>query len=226
MIKKKSKKVRSVSETKEMINSEISAKVSSIEADKKDRFSFMVKLVGVGLLGVGIFFFAQKYRGQFIAAMVNTKPITRWELNSKLTDRYGQSVLEEMIKETLVKEEATKNKIVVTEKELSDEFTKLETQSGGKAALMESAKSFGLTSEAQIKQYISFSLISKKLGETLFANTVTDTDVKKFYDDNKKSIGDKKIEEVKEEIKAYLIQSKMMTWVEELRTKSKVKLFI
>ncbi len=226
MIKKKSKKVSSIVSKKEALTAEIEQKTSVISAEKRDRFGFGVRLVGVALLGVGIFFLAQKYRGVFVAAMVNTKPITRWELNSKLTDRYGQTVLEEIIKETLVKDEAAKNKVVVSDKELTDEYTKLETQSGGKDALLQSAKAYGLANVDQIKEYIRFSLISKKLGEALFTDAVTDADVQKFYDENKKTIGDKKLDEVKADIKAYLIQTKMTTWVEDLRAKSKVSLFI
>lgn len=234
MAVKKTKKIKktitkispSVETVKEHLSDEITAKQAQIKSVKKDRMGFAIKLAAIALIGVATFYAVKKNEGVFVAGMVNNRVVTRFELNQKLTEKYGKTVFDEISRQILLDDAAAKNKITVKSTEVAEELKKLEDQSGGKDALLKSAAAYGLFTEKDVQEYVRSGLVARKLGETLFASKITDEEVKKFFDDNKKAIGDKKLDDVKTDIKSYLIQTKLQQWLEDQKTQAKIKSFI
>jgi hypothetical protein len=228
MVKKtlKKHKVEKVEEINEMI----SEKTSEIKAAKKFNLGFVIKLVLVILVGSAIFLLAQKYKNLVIAGVVNNKPISRFELMSRLNSRYGKTAFDEIVTERLIYEQATKNGVTVSAKEIQDEVAANEKQFGGKTQLMDMAKQAGINDTAQLNEFFKLKLTIKKLQDKLFKAEVTTVEVKKYYDDNKQYLGDKKFEDVQKEITDQLVQQKIQTqftdWFGKIRTDSKINSYI
>ena len=212
------------------LSEKISEKQSEIKAVKKNNLGFVIKLILVILVGTGIFLLAQKYRGLVIAGVVNNRPVSKWELNARLNNRYGKTALDEIVTEQLLYEQATKNGITVSDKEITDETTANETQFGGKDQLMEMAKQAGINDDKQLKEFFKLKLTIKKLQEKLFKAEVSDEEIKTYYDENKQYLGDKKLEEAKKDITDQLVQQKVQTqfteWFGNIRKEAKVESYI
>ena len=77
---------------------------------------------------LGGFFLVKK--GYVVAAVVNGKPIFRWEVNTQLMSRFGQQTLESMITERLIAEAALKEGITVTKADIDAKITSITTTLG------------------------------------------------------------------------------------------------
>lgn len=212
------------------ITEEISQKQSEIKSIKKNNLGFVIKLLVVILIGSGVFFLAQKYRGLVIAGVVDGHPITRWELNARLYNRYGKTALDEIVTEQLLYEQAAKNGVTVSSKEIAAEVAANEQQFGGKKQLMDMAKQAGINDQAQLNEFFKLKLTIKKLQDKLFKVEVTTDEVKKYYDENKQYLGNKKFEEVQKDITDQLVQQKVQQqftdWFGNIRKEAKVNTYI
>lgn len=193
------------------------------------KFIFFVKLLLVIAIGVVIFLLVQKNRSFFIVGTVNKSPITRWELNSKMADKYAAQTFEEIVSERLLAENLKKNNIVVTDKEVQDELAKIKAQYGGEEQFQTAIAQFGMT-EAKALQSIEQSIGLKKLIESTGKIEITDAAVAKYFADNKASYVGKKLEEVATQIKDTLYQQEIYTksqsWYTQIRKDAKVSSFL
>lgn len=190
---------------------------------------FLRLLAIVVLAGILIFGVVKKYRHLFIVGVVNTTPITRWQLDKMVFDRYGKSTLEELVNVTLLDQLSKQNKVTVTEDDIKNETTDLETRLGGKEALKANMERFGVD-EAKLREEIRSILLQRKLSQKLFNLTASDEEISKYYNDNKALFAKQTIEEVRDDIKKSLEQQKSQQqftdWFQEQRTKAKISLFI
>lgn len=190
---------------------------------------FFVKLLLVIATGVVVFLLAQKNRNMFIVGTVNKSPITRWELNAKMAEKYATQTFEEIVSERLLTENLKKNKIVVTDKEVSDELAKIKQQYGGEEQFKTAIAQFGMT-EAKALASIKQSIGLKKMIEKLNKIEITDTAITKYFTDNKTSYAGKKLEDVSTEIKDILLQQEIYTksqeWYTQIRKDAKVSSFL
>lgn len=222
----KTKTKKSVKVIKEL-RSEMPA--PELKEVKRAPFGFIAKLILIVALGSALYLLAQKYRGQFLAGTVNSSPVTRMELNKKMVEKYGKQTFDEIVNERLLASELKKNNIVVTEEELKAELDKIIKEYGGEEAFKSALSQYGLTEE-KAKDSIRQSLSLKKLIEKTYKINITDEQVKKYYEDNKKNFGTKKFEEVAAEIKENLYQqevyAKSQEWFSGVRQSAKIVSFI
>lgn len=193
-------------------------------------FGFFTKLFFIMALGTVLFFLAQKYRGQFLAGTINGVPVTRYELNQKMAEKYGKTAFDEIVSEKLLNQQLKKEKIVVSDQEVTDEMAKIIKDYGGDEAFKAALTQYGLT-EAKAKDSIKQSLSLKKLIEKTYQIEITDEAIKKYYDDNAKTLFvGKKFTDVSVEIKATLYQqevyAKTQEWFTGIRKDAKVVTFI
>lgn len=213
----KSEKKKTVKVIKPLRQSEMSETISTNNVNKSP-FPFVTKLLLVAILGTLLYFLALKYRGLFLAGTVNSTPITRYELNSKLVSQYGQKALDELVNEKLLAAEIKKNQITVTDEEVKTEVDKLVMQYGGEESYKAALEQFNLTEE-KAKDSIKQSLSFKKLVEKTTKIEISDEAVKKNFEDNKKAYDGKKFEEVSASIKDSLYQQELFTKSQEMFTK-------
>lgn len=196
---------------------------------KRPSNGFIAKLVLIVTLGSVLFLLAQKYRGQFIAGTVNSVPVTRYELNQKMAEKYGKETFDAIVSERLLVQALKKNNIVITDKEVSDEMAKIIADYGSQDAFNAALSQYGLTAD-KAKESIKQSLSLKKLIEKTYKIEITDAAVKKYFDDNKTLFTGKKFEDVTQNIKDTLYQQEIYTksqeWFSGIRKDAKVVSFI
>ncbi len=219
------KKLRPVSEE----TFEMDSSVSSIKEVSRPPFGFIVKLVLIVALGSALYLLAQKYRGLVLAGTVNSSPISRYELNQKMVEKYGKQTLDDIINERILNSELKKNNIVVSDQDVSTEMAKIIKDYGGDEAFKSALTQYGLT-EAKAKDSIKQSLGLKKLVEKSYKIDITADKIKKYFDDNKTQFKDKKLEEVSASIKDTLYQqevyAKTQEWFTGVRKTAKIVTFI
>ncbi|KKT44318.1 MAG: Bacterial trigger factor like protein [Candidatus Collierbacteria bacterium GW2011_GWF2_44_15] len=230
-VRKSVKKAVPAKSRKTEIIKDIQAKNAEIKVVKKNNMSFVIKLIAVILLGTAAFLLAQKYRSVFVAGMVNTRPVTKWELNRRLVERYGKVAFDEIVTEVLLMDAAKENGVTVSKQEIEAEVALNETNYGGKDALREMAKTAGITTDKQLNDFFELKLTVSKLQEKLFPEEVTDEEIKTYYDENKELVyKDKSLDDVKEEIKSQLLQQKVSQkfseWFGKLREDAKISNFM
>ncbi len=196
---------------------------------KKSGPILLVKLLLVIAIGVVVFLLAQKYKNIFIAGTVNKSVITRWELNQRMASQYGSQTFEEIVSERLLNENLQKNKIVVTDKEITDELAKIKAQYGGDSQYNAAIAQFGMT-QAQALDSIKQSIGLKKLIEATNTITVADADIAKYFNDNKATYTGKTLQDVSAAIKDILYQqavySKSQAWYTQIRKDASVVSFL
>jgi len=98
--------------------------------------------------------------------------------------RIKETVLESMINDQLSLQQAAKENITVTDEELNNSVKELETYYGGKEALDKYLTEQGMD-RAQFEALLRDQMIISKLYEEITANvTVTDEEVKKYFEEN------------------------------------------
>ena len=78
-----------------------------ISVTTQSPYPFLVKLLFVVIFGTLLYFLALKYRG-FSGCTINSMPVSRLELNAKMSERYGKQAFEEIVNEKLLASEIKK----------------------------------------------------------------------------------------------------------------------
>ncbi len=113
----------------------------------------------VALVLVG--FLVYKNKNQLIAATVNGQPIFRWELNQRLTDQFGSRMLDALIGEKLILDEARKQNLTVDASELEAKKLDISKSLGG-MKLEDMLAQQGM-SEAEFLQQVKMQLLIEKM---------------------------------------------------------------
>lgn len=163
------------------------------------------------------------------AATVNGESLYRINLISELEKQEGKKVLEGMITQKLIEQEAKKQKIVIGNKDIDAEIKKIEDNLKQRGQDLSSVLALqGLTID-KIKGEIKINLIVKKLlGNKI---EVTEKEINEYIEKNKDSIPQEtKPEDIKNEIKLQLEQQKLQEKAQELikslQDKAKINYFI
>jgi len=201
---------------------QLSKLVSSLQESwkaKRPRYILGIGVLVVVLLLAGLVVAKKNW---FVVAFVNNRPITSLELYQKLNQSYGKEVLDSLIEEKLINEEARKQKAAVSPEDVDKRLSDIEKQLGGKEAFDLALKSRGL-SLSQVKDQLKTQLlVEKMLGKDI---QVSDKEVEDFIKNNPtaKDLGKDKI---KEQIRSQKISEKFQTWLEDLKKKAKIVKFI
>lgn len=181
-------------------------------------------IVVIMLLGV----LAYVNKGLFIAATVNGNPISRLDIVKKLEKGSGKNLLESLIVEKLVQNEADAKKIVVSNDEVETELKKIEDEvamQGSKLDDMLTER--GMSRDDLKKQIVLNKQVEKLLGDKL---SVTDEEVEQYITDNKISLPYGQEAETKNQLKDGLRSQKLNTQAQaliaELKSKAKIKYFV
>ncbi|MGM9949027.1 MAG: peptidylprolyl isomerase [Lysinibacillus sp.] len=117
-------------------------------------------------------------------ATVNDEKITEAELNKLLYSQYGQTVLDALITNEIVEQEAKKLDITLSDEEIDEEYKVYTESYGGEDALLQALKDLNMTKE-DIMNDIKIYLLTLKVMEDYV--DVTEEDVKAYFEENKES---------------------------------------
>jgi parvulin-like peptidyl-prolyl isomerase len=165
-------------------------------------------------------------KDEVIVATVNGSPVFRWTLIKELEQSSGKQILESLITEKLVYQEAAEKSVTVSaeeiEKEINDYKDSLSEQGQDLDALLE-AQGMSLDS---LKSRVELQMLAEKLVADKVE--VTDEEVAEYIAQNGDFLPqDKSEEELEDYVKDMLIQQKSTTeiqsWITEIQDKADIK---
>jgi foldase protein PrsA len=144
-------------------------------------------------------------------ATVNDVDITQGQLNEALMKQYGVEVLESLMTNEIIKQEAKAQKVEITEDEMDAEYQVYAEYYGGEEALLESLKTYNMTKDDILSDIKTYLLTVKLLQKEI---TLTNEEIQAYYEENKSSFttddGEQlAFEDVKEEVEAALLEERV-----------------
>lgn len=178
------------------------------------------------LLIVGILVLSIYKKSWFIAAMVNGMPITNLELQMQLNKQFKTQILNQLINEKIILDEARKVGAIPTDAEINTKISELEKNVGGKEVLDNLLSQQGQTRES-LREQIRIQLAIAKLYEK--EATVSAEEVSKFLEENKNVLqatdSASQEKEAFETIKNQKLSQIFNQKFQELRTRAKIQIF-
>lgn len=208
--------------TKKRIAADVVMTPTSAPARK---FNTKVFYLVVGLLALSALVLANK--SMFLAAVVEGKPIFSWELNRVLVDRYGKQTLEGMISEQLIANEAKRQKVSVSSKDIKSREEEIVKGLGSGMPLEELLKVQGLSKDEFDRQITLQLTVQKILGKDL---VITQDDIDMFIASNRATLVATEEASLRVEVKQAILDAKigekLQSWFNELKTKAKILRFL
>lgn len=186
--------------------------------------SYVALIIVILLLGVGLYYF----RGLFVAAVVNGQPISRLEVVRQTEQQSGKATLDTLVRNALIEQEAKKENVTVSDKEVNDEVTKLQTSLKAQGQSIDQVLAVQGMTMSDLKKLIHLNkLVSKMVGKNI---TVSDKEVSDYIDKNKDSLPSSDEATLKKQVKDQLTQQKtndaIRTWLADLQKKANVVYFV
>jgi H2-forming N5,N10-methylenetetrahydromethanopterin dehydrogenase-like enzyme len=176
-----------------------------------------------------IILFLYLCRSLFFAAWVNGRPVSRLSLIKQLEKQGGKTVLDNLIEQALINDEARKNKIKIKTESVDAELKRIEDLVKAQGISLEEALSFRSQTKADlIEQIKTQKIIEEILGRKI---SVSEEEIRAFFEKNK-TLYEKgsNLETLKEQIKTQIFQQKLseeyQKWIEELKVKAKIFYFL
>lgn len=198
--------------------------INTESAKKNMKYVYAGALICLVL--VAVYFF----RDFFVLATVNNYPITRISVIKKLEQLGGKQVLDKLVTENLIKQEAKKQKIVVTDDEVKKALEDIKVQISSQSGMsyeqylsQNNVKEKDIMDEIKIWNLTMNKLLADKI-------KVTEQEIQTHFDTYKADYyKDKKLEDVKSDIVKLLEQQKaseaQAQFVEELKAKANITYF-
>lgn len=184
------------------------------------------KKVYLILLIAGLLLLAVYKKSWFVAATVDSMPITNLELQMKLNDQYRAQILDQLITGKVILNEASKNNAIPTPQEVDSKLAELEASVGGKDTFDTILTQQGQT-RSGIKERITIQLALTKLYDK--EATVSAEEVTNFIKENSAVL--QSTDSAKQQQEAYdAIKNQKLTQIfsqkfQELRQKAKIQIF-
>ena len=198
---------------------------------KQESFNYEIKfskrlliVVLVLILILALVYFSRRY---LIAVTVNDKFISRLAVLNKLEKQGGKKILETMITQVLIQQEAEKRKIIVNQKDIDGEMKKIEANVSSQGSTLDQAlQTQGMTKNDLTEEIKIQLMLQKMAGNDI---KISDKEIDDFINANKNQQGfDKEIpkEQVAAQLKQQKLQQKIQSFVTDLKAKAKITYFV
>lgn len=215
----KIKKIRS-SSVKTRLTSNVRSRITS------GRFLLILLLSGTIILFVLLITAISK---RIYIAKVNGQSISRLEYYKELENKYGNTVVDDLITKSIIYQEAKKNGISVTSSDVQSELSIIRNTVTKQGSTLEDVLAYQGITYDQLLENIKI----QKILEQLLKNNIniSDEEIRTRYDENKDIYGkDKTFDQLKDDIRYQLYQEKITTayrnWIEEKRSASVIEKYI
>ncbi len=161
-------------------------------------------------------------------ALVNYRPITRYTFDRELERQAGKQILESMITESLINQEAKKQGIKVETKEIEDKIKEIEKQYGLQGGDLDNFLELQGQSKEDFEKSVKIQIIVEKILSKDIA--VSEDESKKYFEENKSlfpegSTFEEQKDSIQERLKQQKTSEKITPWLEELKNKAKINYF-
>lgn len=215
---------------KSKLSKKTPAKTSALLASKKKTLKKLAKTKKLFYALWLIILFGLLYLGRSLvfAAFVNGQPISRLSVVSELERRGGAEVLDTLITQALIRQEAKKQNMSVSDEELNKLVDDLETQFASQGGLDQV-----LTAEGMSREDLYNQLELQQLAEKILADkiTVTDEEVASYLETNgdlmpEDATNEEKNDLAKNQLKQQKLSAEIQTWLSGLRQNANINYFV
>ncbi|MFC4775943.1 peptidylprolyl isomerase [Paenibacillus sp. GCM10023252] len=144
-------------------------------------------ILAIALVAVSIFAFTNDGASGEAVATVNGVDITKDQLYDAMVVSGGASTVDNLITNELIKQEADKAKVTVTDEDVNKEIDTLKKQFNTEEEFNAALAQYNMTID-DLKRDAKSQVQIKKILEP--KTKVSDEDIQKFYDENKASLGE------------------------------------
>ena len=145
--------------------------------------------IAIGVIAASAIFLLMSFGQNNGVASVNGKEISKDELYAQMLKTNGTETLDLMISEEIVRQEAEKEDITVSDEEIEAEIAVYEEQYGGAEELNSALAASGMTVESLKEEVQTYVKIEKLIGPGI---EITDEQIQTYFDENKESLGQSK----------------------------------
>ncbi len=193
---------------------------------KPKKFNLKIAIIIVVILAIGVLGYI--FKGLFVVASVDGSLISRFEILSKLEKTSGKSLLDSLITEKLIKNEAKAKGVSVSNDEVNAEIKKVEDQITAQGGTLDAALAAQSMTLNDLRDRIVLQKdLEKLLGDKI---SVSDQEIEKYITDNKVTLPKGQEAETKAQIKDTLISQKLNTeaptLIDSLKSKANIKYFV
>lgn len=185
--------------------------------------SASILLVGLAILGV--YQSGQKDLDPALAKAGDMQ-ITQYQLYDEMKSLYGKQMMNELVAQSLIKQEAKLQNIAVSKEELDKEVNAMKQQIGTDQAFHDYLSSMGMN-EQKLREKMEVLLTRDKLLDKAFP--VTEEQIQEYYNANKDQMGSPvpALDKVREQIKSVLADQNRSEnyskWMETIEKNHKVE---
>lgn len=207
-----------------IIDSSVSANTAGRRSLRANRLYIIIAVVVIALLALLYYF-----RGLFVVAMVNGQPISHIALIQQLENQDGQQVLNSLITETIIEQQAKKQGVSVSKQEVDQDEKQISDQLAKQGQNINQVLSMqGMTEKTLRDQLRVQKLIEKLLGKNV---TVTDKEVSDYISQNKSTLPQNQSQAqlkatVESQLKQQKLNDKFQTWIQNQRQKANIQYFV
>ena len=200
---------------------------SAIRKNISNNRTLYTRYLAITLLVItlGAFLFFKK--NWFVAAVVNNQPITTVEYYQNLKAKDNKEILNQIVRDKLITQEANKNGIVISQQDLDKKTGEIEKQLGGKDQLKQALESRNI-SEEEFKNQIRIQLLVEKLLKDQIK--VEDKEIDEYIANNKDNtslgVDIKDRNAVKDQLQNEKLNDKFQSWYDNLQKKAKIYILI
>lgn len=181
----------------------------------KEREDLYVKKFDVSILSTSILLLGLVVLGVYQAGQKDLDPIlvkagdtsiTQYQLYDEMKNLYGKQMVNELVAQSLIKQEAKLQNISVTKEDLDKEINAMKQQIGSDQAFHDYLNSMGMN-EQKLREKMEVLLTRDKLLDKAFP--VTDEQIQQYYDANKSQMGSPapELDKVRDQIKSALAEN-------------------
>ncbi len=149
---------------------------------------------------------AYMYRGEFILATVNGKPITRAQLWKSMEQQGGIQTLDSLITQELILQKGAEQKIVVTQQDIDAEILSIQDMLSAQGMTLEEALAAQRTTLTQLEEQIKLQITLEGLVKDSI--TVADSEVEDAVT-KALAAGQEDTPELRDQVRNQLEQSKL-----------------
>jgi foldase protein PrsA len=214
---KKTQPISKATESKQEMTSVSHIPTQAISGKQGNRKTTII--VAIVLVLAALFYL---FRNYIVAATVNGQMISKLTLYQELDKQYGKQVLDTLMTKVIIQQEATKRKISVTEEDINNELTKIETRFTSQGQNLDDVLKSQGYSKDDLKDQVRLQIMVEKM--VVDKVQVTDEEVTKYITDNKEYLPkDKSEEELKTIAQDSVRQEKVNQEVQALMSELKDK---
>ncbi|RLQ91421.1 peptidylprolyl isomerase [Planomicrobium sp. Y74] len=142
--------------------------------------------IAIGIIVASAIFLLVGFNKDEVVATVNGTDIEKDALYDQMVKTSGTEALDIMISNEIIRQEAEKADIEITQDELDAELAQYEEQYGGAEGLATALEGSGLTEEDLEKEMKNFLRVEKLIGPEI---EITDEAIETYFKENKEALG-------------------------------------